>query len=76
MALNVSHAIFDMAARGGPTSLRERVQSYVVDIQRRFERGNHDADSLNYIQNLLHSQLRTSCASNFRRTEYFRYTGN
>ena len=38
-----------MAARGEPTSLRECVQSYVVDILRRFERGNHDADSLDYI---------------------------
>ena len=38
-----------MAARGGPTSLRECVRSYVVDIQRRFERGNHVADSLDYI---------------------------
>ena len=32
-----------MASRGEPTSLRECVQSY-VDIQRRFKRGNHDAD--------------------------------
>lgn len=49
VVLSVSQPIFDMAARGGPTSLRECVQSYVVDIQRRFERGNHDADSLDYI---------------------------
>ena len=49
VALNVSHPIFDMAVRGEPTSFRECVQSYVVDIQRRFERGNHDADSLDYI---------------------------
>ena len=49
VALNVSHPIFDMAARGGLTSLRECVQSYFVDIQRRFERGNYDADSLDYI---------------------------
>ena len=30
-------------------SIRECVQSYVVDIQRRFERGNHGADGLDYI---------------------------
>ena len=31
VALNVSYPIFDMAARSGPTSLRECVQSYVFD---------------------------------------------
>ncbi|KAL9966237.1 hypothetical protein ACROYT_G024284 [Oculina patagonica] len=30
-------------------SVRECIQSYVVDIQRRFERGNHNADGLDYI---------------------------
>ena len=30
-------------------SCRSTVQSYVLDIQRRFERGNHDADDLDYI---------------------------
>ena len=30
-------------------SMRECVQGYVVDIQRRFARGNHDADGLDYI---------------------------
>ena len=30
-------------------AVRECVQSYVIDIQRRFERGNHNADSLDYI---------------------------
>ena len=35
---------------GEPTSLRECVQSCVVDIRRRFEKGNnHDGDSLDYI---------------------------
>ena len=29
-------------------SLRDCVQNYDVDIQRCFERGNHDADSLDY----------------------------
>ena len=30
-------------------AVRECVQSYVIDIQSRFERGNHNADSLDYI---------------------------
>ena len=30
-------------------SMRECVQRYVVDIQRCFARGNHDADGLDYI---------------------------
>ena len=30
-------------------AVRQCVQSYVIDIQRRFERGNHNADSLDYI---------------------------
>ena len=30
-------------------AVRECVQSYVIDIQRRFQRGNHNADSLDYI---------------------------
>ena len=30
-------------------ALRECIQSYVIDIQRRFERGNHNADGLDYI---------------------------
>ena len=30
-------------------SIRESVRNYVVDIQRRFERGNHDMDGLDYI---------------------------
>ena len=30
-------------------AVRQCVQSYVIDIQRRYERGNHDADSLDYI---------------------------
>ena len=30
-------------------SMRECVQGFVVDIQRRFARGNHDADGLDYI---------------------------
>ena len=36
-----------MAARR-EFSVRDCVKSYVIDIQRRFERGNHDADGLDY----------------------------
>ena len=38
---------FNMAARR-EFSVRDCVKSYVIDIQRRFERGNHDADGLDY----------------------------
>ena len=31
-------------------AIRECVQRYVFDIQRRFERGNHNADGLDYIE--------------------------
>ena len=36
-------------ARGEPTSMKDYVQSYVVAIHRDFGKGNHDADSLDYI---------------------------
>ena len=41
------YSTFNMAARR-EFSVRDCVKSYVIDIQRRFERGNHDADGLDY----------------------------
>ena len=41
------YTTFNMAARR-EFSVRDCVRSYVIDIQRRFERGNRDADGLDY----------------------------
>ena len=41
------YSTFNMAARR-EFSVRDCVKSYMIDIQRRFERGNHDADGLDF----------------------------
>ena len=41
------YSTFIMAARR-EFSVRDCVKSYMIDIQRRFERGNHDAHGLDY----------------------------
>ena len=40
------HTALKMAA---VRDIQECVQCYVIEIQRRFERGNHSADGLDYI---------------------------